>query len=168
MPGTAPGLDSAVGRHGRASRQLTCHSDTAPSAGSSLRFGSKIGSGQGTDQRSRLRFLGLTRQGPVVPLPAARACRAVFSIADPESCFPGIFGDMFIDRCCNKLKRPPDLSRPNATCPTSQELPVPELKKNLFSSFIKGVARAWEDQPGRTPVDSPSHPHRALPPKTLS
>lgn len=55
VPGTAPGLASPVGRDGRASRWLTCRRDTVPSAGSSLRPGSKAG-GQGGSETGLMLF----------------------------------------------------------------------------------------------------------------
>lgn len=132
---------------GHASRWLTCHSDTAPSSGSSLRLSSKTGSSQG----ERSQIVAGVSWAPVPlagdALPRWAACKPVFSIADGRELF-----SRSLRNCLQASAKQVE----NATPPAGQGLPVPELKKifKFYGRYGKGLGGIWQD---RTSVDSPSH-----------
>lgn len=148
--GTAPGLAVSVGRDGRASCWLTCRRDTAPSSGSSLRLASKIGSGQGRNQRSRPAFPGLTPCPPVMLFPDARPAN--------------------LGRDCHLPGAPGPGHEPAHGHPSRRPGPPCARANGAFSRFMKGLAGAGRSRQHRPPWAQsplPRRPRRSREPGLL-
>lgn len=124
--GTASGLAVAVGSNAvpaaGSSCWLTCHSDTAPSSGSSLGLASKTGSGQERQRRSRPGFPGITPRPPMMLFPDTRPAN--------------------LDRGCHLPGAPGAWSRagPRPPLPPARDA-LRQSQRRVFSLY---------DQPGRS------------------